>query len=69
MLLPAVVHEHRVQAVLDLGNAGLVDIALELLLERALHVELREHALVHDRHPDLLGVDGVDEHLLHGGPL
>jgi hypothetical protein len=61
----AVVDETSFQAWLDAGNDRLVDVALALLLARRLDVEVDQLLAVDDRHAQLLGLRGVEQHAFH----
>ena len=63
--LGAVIDEARLEAGLDAGDDGLVDVALALLLARGLDVEIDQLLAVDDRHPELLRLGGVEQHALH----
>ena len=63
--LGAVVDEARLEARLDAGDDGLVDVALALLLARGLDVEVDQPLAVDDRHAEFLRLRGIEQHALH----
>ncbi len=63
--LRAVVDEARLEARLDAGDDGFVDVALALLLAGGFDVEIDELLAVDDGHPKLLGLGGIEQHALH----
>ncbi len=63
--LGAVIDEACLEAGLDAGDDGLVDVALALFLARGLDVEIDQFLAVDDRHPKLLRLGGVEQHAFH----
>ena len=70
VLFAAVVHEGGLEAPLHLHHDPFVDVARDRLLHGHLDVEFDQFAVLHDRHPFLFQMDGIDQHLLfHNDPL
>src|SRR5205085_5447841 len=66
----AEIDERRLDARLDVDDAALVDVADVALGAGPLHVELFQHAVLHDGDAALLGLQDVDQHFLfHAVPL
>src|SRR5690606_31678356 len=63
--LLAIVDEAGLEARLDAGDDPLVDVALAGLAARRLDVDVDQLLAVDDRHAQLFGVRGVEQHSLH----
>jgi hypothetical protein len=62
--IAAVVDESRLQRRLDARDLRQIDVATEQFASGALVIELLYSAIAQYHHPSLLGVGGIDKHLV-----
>jgi len=60
-----VVHERRLEAGLDAGDDGLVDVALAFFLGGRFDIEVDQFLTVHDRDAQFFGLRRIEKHALH----
>src|SRR5690606_36068937 len=61
----AILDECRFERRLEPGDPALVDVAFLLFLRRLLDIDVVQRLAIDDRHPQLFGLGGIDQHSLH----
>ena len=65
MTFGAVIDEAGFERRFDAGDHRLVDVALALFLGGGFDVEVDQFLAIDDRHPELLGLGGIEQHAFH----
>ena len=61
----AVFNEGRLEGGFEPGDAALVDVGFLLFLGRLLDIDVVQGLAIHDRHAQLFGLRGIDQHAFH----